>query len=458
MIRICLNAVLACFLLAGITLAMNYFLAERTRPLLISSLPTHWNLKDDLFVDFSDESGLRKYEIEVLLDSQVLYIAKEVILRKPKTFSIPLPKPPSDLKNKTTIQYRIKVTDWSNANLFTGNTTTLDSFITIDTIPPQIEVVATSPKISRSGSALVIFQVKDIALDSLKISNGKNQFQAFHYQPKGIALQTDTQLFASFIAWPLQNTFFEASITATDKALNTTKIPIEFNKNLSAPIRKTNIRLKESFLESKIAELMHQIDSEKSKILKNDKERFVFINEIIRHENKMKIAEASTLITSHKSYVNEFVPFAPLKNSRVVGFFGDKRNYYLNKEHINTATHMGIDLVSTKQAPIVASNAGLVTMKRYLGLYGNTLMLYHGFGLSSLYAHLSSFCLKVGDEVKTDDVIGYTGSSGWSFGDHLHLEILVQGYPVALSEWMNPKWIEENVNNVFKLAQARLSK
>ena len=90
------------------------------------------------------------------------------------------------------------------------------------------------------------------------------------------------------------------------------------------------------------------------------------------------------------------------------------------------------------------------------GLHGNTAVIYHGFGLSSLYAHMSDSTLKVGDEIESGDIIGYTGSSGWAFGDHLHLEILVQGHAVSVQEWSNPKWVQESINAVFEQARARL--
>ncbi|MBR2111481.1 MAG: M23 family metallopeptidase, partial [Helicobacter sp.] len=68
----------------------------------------------------------------------------------------------------------------------------------------------------------------------------------------------------------------------------------------------------------------------------------------------------------------------------------------------------------------------------------------------------SDSTLKVGDRVQIGDIIGYTGSSGWAFGDHLHLEMLVQGHAVNVFEWTNPKWIEESINAVFEEAHRQL--
>lgn len=446
--------------LGGIVyLILNLFVFERQKPIFQSqsSLPTHWNLQDDLVLYFSDESGIRSYSVEILLDSQILFSESEVVLNKPKKFGLSLPKPLTELKDGTTLQYRICVSDWSNANFFMGNTTCVDVSLVIDTSTPQIEILARSPKISRSGSAFVLFKVKDIALDSVTLSNGKNEFRAFRYAFDDITLPPDEAIYGAFIAWPLENVLFDGSISAVDKAANKSRILLNFPKNLTAPIRKSNIRLKPSFLETKLRSLLDQFSDVQYDGFKDDRERFLFINEDTRLRDLEQILEATTSTISNKSYISPHtLPFTPLKNAIIVGYFGDERSYYLDKDLISVVYHMGIDLASVRNAPIFAANGGVVILRQYLGLHGNTAIVYHGFGLSSLYAHMSDSALKVGDEVRVGDIIGYTGASGWAFGDHLHLEMLVQGYAVSVQEWTNPKWIDENINAVFEQARARL--
>lgn len=456
--NIIIGLVVVC--LGGVAyLILNFFVFERQKPVFQSqsSLPTHWNLKDDLVLQFSDESGIRSYSVEILLDSQTLFSENEVVLNKPKKFGISLPKPLTELKDGTTLQYKICVSDWSNVNFFAGNTTCVDVSLIIDTSAPQIEILARSLKISRSGSAFVLFKVKDIALDSVILSNGKNEFRAFRHTFDDIVLPPDEAVFGAFIAWPLENVLFEGSINVVDKASNKSRILLNFPKNLSAPIRKSNIRLKPEFLESKLRTLLDQISDVQYDDFADDRERFLFINERARSKDLEQILEATTTTISNKSYISSgIVPFTPLKNAIIVGYFGDERSYYLNKDFVSAVYHMGLDLASVRNAPIFATNGGVVIMRQYLGLHGNTAIVYHGFGLSSLYAHMSDSTLKVGDEVKVGDIIGYTGSSGWAFGDHLHLEMLVQGYAVSVQEWANPKWIEENINAVFEQARTRL--
>lgn len=456
------NLVIAIFVAclgAVLYLVLNFFVFERQKPIFqsLSSLPTHWNLRDDLSLRFSDESGIRSYSVEVLLDSQILFSQGEVVLNKPKNFTLSLPKPLTELKDGTTLVYKVCVSDWSNTNFFAGNTTCVDVSLIIDTSAPQIEILARSPKISRSGSAFVLFKVKDLALDSVTLSNGKNEFRAFRHHFDGIVLAPDEAVYGAFVAWPLENVLFEGRIKAVDKAANSAQIALNFPKNLTAPIRKSNIRLKPEFLESKLRSLLEQISNVSYEGFADDKERFLFINEQARSRDSKQILEATTTTISNKSYIPYGIsPFSALKNAVVVGYFGDERSYYLDKNLVSVVYHMGLDLASVRNAPIFASNGGVVILRQYLGLHGNTAVIYHGFGLSSLYAHMSDSTLKVGDEIESGDIIGYTGSSGWAFGDHLHLEILVQGHAVSVQEWSNPKWVQESINAVFEQARARL--
>jgi murein DD-endopeptidase MepM/ murein hydrolase activator NlpD len=87
-----------------------------------------------------------------------------------------------------------------------------------------------------------------------------------------------------------------------------------------------------------------------------------------------------------------------------------------------------------------------------LTIYGNTVILDHGLGLQTLYAHLSSIDVKVGDKVAKDQELGRTGATGFAVGDHLHFEVLVSGVSVTPLEWWDAKWIRDRVNRPLKEA------
>jgi murein DD-endopeptidase MepM/ murein hydrolase activator NlpD len=120
--------------------------------------------------------------------------------------------------------------------------------------------------------------------------------------------------------------------------------------------------------------------------------------------------------------------------------------------------HLGFDLASTAAAPIVAANAGHVLHAGWLGIYGNAVIVDHGLGIASLYAHLSSVEVAIGTPVVKGQPLGRSGATGLAGGDHLHFTVLVGGNPVNPVEWWDPGWIRDRVDRklstVPALAQA----
>jgi len=89
--------------------------------------------------------------------------------------------------------------------------------------------------------------------------------------------------------------------------------------------------------------------------------------------------------------------------------------------------HTGVDIGAPMGAPIIAVNDGVVILASYSSSYGNYVMVDHGGGVVTLYAHGSKICSEVGQEVKKGDEIMLVGSTGWSTGPHLHFEVRIDG-------------------------------
>jgi len=81
----------------------------------------------------------------------------------------------------------------------------------------------------------------------------------------------------------------------------------------------------------------------------------------------------------------------------------------------------------------------------YLGIYGNCVVLDHGYGLQTLYGHLSSVEVKAGDKVTRGQPLGRSGATGLAGGDHLHFAVLLQGLPVNPIEWFDAKWLHDRL-------------
>ncbi|MGD8241681.1 MAG: M23 family metallopeptidase, partial [Desulfobacterales bacterium] len=131
--------------------------------------------------------------------------------------------------------------------------------------------------------------------------------------------------------------------------------------------------------------------------------------------------------------------------------FADHRDYKFRGKIIDRQVHLGADLASLQQSPVPAANGGTVVFAGDVGIYGNTVVIEHGFGLFSLYSHLSSIQANTGDRVAKGDIIGRTGITGLAAGDHLHFGMMVHDTLVNPIEWWDAHWIKDNITTKMKL-------
>jgi murein DD-endopeptidase MepM/ murein hydrolase activator NlpD len=91
--------------------------------------------------------------------------------------------------------------------------------------------------------------------------------------------------------------------------------------------------------------------------------------------------------------------------------------------------HTGIDLAGPNHSPIKAADSGTVIYSGGYGGYGRVVIVSHGKGMATLYAHMSKIAVSTGTNVSKGEVVGYEGSTGFSTGPHLHFEVRVDGKP-----------------------------
>ncbi len=134
-----------------------------------------------------------------------------------------------------------------------------------------------------------------------------------------------------------------------------------------------------------------------------------------------------------------------MTNSALKANFAQTRSYLYDGREVDRQTHLGLDLASTAHAPVPAPNSGRVVFAGWMTLYGNAVIIDHGYGLMSLCGHLSTIETAEGDLLERGQIIGSSGSTGLAGGDHLHLEIFVHGQSVDPLQWLDGKWIQEKV-------------
>jgi len=98
--------------------------------------------------------------------------------------------------------------------------------------------------------------------------------------------------------------------------------------------------------------------------------------------------------------------------------------------------HAGVDMRAGYGQEIKAGASGRVIMAGTRGGYGNTVIIDHGGGMTTLYAHQSSFAVSYNDQVEAGEIIGYVGSTGLSTGPHLHFEVRINGTPVDPADYI----------------------
>ncbi len=138
-------------------------------------------------------------------------------------------------------------------------------------------------------------------------------------------------------------------------------------------------------------------------------------------------------------------PFLPMVNAAITAAFADRRAYVYQGREIDQQDHLGFDMASVERDAIRASNRGKVVLARFFGIYGNAVVIDHGYGLMSLYGHLSSIEVQAGQTVERGQEIGRSGQTGLAGGDHLHFTLLVHGLPVNPVEWWDPHWIQDRI-------------
>jgi murein DD-endopeptidase MepM/ murein hydrolase activator NlpD len=92
--------------------------------------------------------------------------------------------------------------------------------------------------------------------------------------------------------------------------------------------------------------------------------------------------------------------------------------------------HTGVDYPGPVGDPVAAAANGRVVTAKYVGEFGNHVVIDHGGGLQTSYSHLSRLAVRPGDCVKAGDPIGQVGSTGLSVMPHLHFEVVLDGSPV----------------------------
>ena len=144
----------------------------------------------------------------------------------------------------------------------------------------------------------------------------------------------------------------------------------------------------------------------------------------------MSFRELIDLVKDKENMITCVPSIQPVRNSdlkRAIGGFGWRIDPIYRTRHM----HTGIDFTADRGTEVYATGDGVVEEIEVRGWgYGKSILINHGYGYQTLYAHLSAFNVKKGDKVKRGQLIGRVGSTGRSTGPHLHYEVIKSGTKV----------------------------
>jgi hypothetical protein len=215
----------------------------------------------------------------------------------------------------------------------------------------------------------------------------------------------------------------------------TSPLVVQFPKKEQPKYATHDLQVSDAFLQKVVSELDPSGTGDPV-------ERFVRVNSEMRRSNNQTLSDLR-LKTADRFLWSR--PFIRQAHSQAEASFAEVRNYIYHGKKIDQQVHLGYDLAVTQNVGVQASNDGKVVYAAPLGIYGNCIVLDHGYGLQSMYGHLSRIDVHDGDMVKQGQVMGLSGQTGMAGGDHIHFGMQLDGVQIDPKEWWDPHWIKDHI-------------
>ena len=369
--------------------------------------------------------------------------------------SVQLPTKSSGLK-----EGELKVTVIAFDRTFWANRRHVPLVFPVSFHAPKLEVISTQHNAVIGGASLVFFKANgDIGLSSVR--SGSEFVPGFQAKDLDKDFEAVGDLYFALFPVPLGFNRSEQKIylDAVDKVGNHSQLNFPYTIREESMKRKT-ITINQDYYEQKIVPLFEKYLQLDAKWRAAPQEQFLpatTLDEKIRrfrdvNEKYRELIERSLKpLFAHPKQMRYWNgKFLRMPGSATVGNFGEMRDYVFDGQAAGSSMHTGVDLSSVPHASARAGNDGTVIFADDLGIYGNAVILDHGFGLTTLYGHLSKIKVSEGDSIHKGDEIGTTGDTGMAEGDHLHFEVRLHGIPVRPIEWWDDHWIFDHIEGAIQ--------
>jgi hypothetical protein len=325
----------------------------------------------------------------------------------------------------------------TTSNDFRGKEDSTSWDVDVITTAPRVSADGEEHQINQGGSELVVFTPTGYWTDA-GVEVGTGHYRSYPL-PSAPAGGQGAQRFSLF-AYPWDTPVSTVPRVYAANGAGSMAYATFRTKIKPKPFRQRNIQIDDAFL----TRVVNQIEPNGSGDLL---ERFLRINRDLRVKNNRTLADLRLQSEPRALWSGAFLP---LVNSAVESYFADRRSYIYKGKKVDEQVHLGFDLAKVAHTPIPAANDGKVLWASDLGIYGNCVVLDHGYGLQTIYGHMSEFAVKVGDTVKKGQTLGKSGSTGLAGGDHLHFSMQIDGVQVNPVEWWDAHWIHDRILSKLK--------
>ena len=308
---------------------------------------------------------------------------------------------------------------------------------------PRVSVISTHHYVNLGGTEFIVYRATPDDVES-GVVVGDIEYPG--YPAAGATVEgvkiTDPAVRVAFFALLYdQDLNTPMRVYARDPAGNTARADFD-HRTFPKPFKKSSIPIDDKLLDRVVPAILEGTTEVKPE--GDNLAKFLVINGELRRKNAEKIASFAKQSSRRDAVAGCRLPRVHEQRRRVRVCRPSHLHLQRQGSRQAGAPRVRSRLVQ-RAAPIVAANRGKVLFADELGIYGNCVIVDHGMGVQSLYAHLSSIEVKAGQDVEKEQTLGRSGMTGLAGGDHLHFTMLVNGHMVNPVEWWDSHWIEDRI-------------
>ena len=316
------------------------------------------------------------------------------------------------------------------SNDLAGRTATLSRDVNVVLAPPRVVADEFQHYINQGGMELVTFTPSG-SWSEAGVKVGKYSFRSFPLPGGGAAAR-----FAMF-AYPWDLGEDVAPAVFARNVAGTEATGRFWFKLFPKKFRVRDLEINDAFMDK----VVNQIDPGGQLAPGPDLlARFLKINGELRRKNNQQLSDLRLKTEEKILWHGPFIHWGKEES-----YFADVRNYIYKGQKVDRQVHLGFDLSDTQNAPVKVANDGRVVYAADLGIYGNCVVVDHGYALQSIYGHMNRIDVKVGDMVTKGSSLGVAGSTGLAGGVHVHFSMQIDGTQANPKEWWDEHWIKDRV-------------